>query len=220
MKLGELHPALFVERLNRFVCTVELGGRRLKVLLRNTGRLRELLVPGRKVFVRKKSTGKYSYELILVEFEGRLVCVDSHLPPKLLIEYLLKESYPWYVDTYRTEFKLNSSRFDLLLNDRVLIETKSVNLVLNSTALFPDAPTPRGRKHIEELMNSADLYEPAVVFVIQREDAQSFSPNRDTDPEFSELLGKFYRKGFTVKAFTCRVNVGEISIKDEVPVIF
>ncbi len=220
MKFRNLIPAEFVVRLNRFVCIVRLDGKEEKVLLRNTGRLKELLIPGRRVYVRHKNTGICRYELILVETDSSLVCVDSHLPPRLLVEYLLRNSDPWRVSDYRYEFKLNSSRFDLLLNQRILVETKSVNLVVNSIAMFPDAPTKRGRKHIEELMKNVHSYEPAIVFVVQREDACKFSPNHRTDPEFARFLRNFHSKGHTVKAFVCKVSVEEIFIWKEIPVIF
>ncbi len=220
MELGELIPARFLKRENRFVCLVELYGKPEKVLIRNTGRLGELLVPGRKVYLREKSTGKYRHELILVELESGLVCVDSHLPPKLLLEHLLKSSYPWEVKEYRYEYGVGNSRFDLLVNRKVLIETKSVNLVVDKTAMFPDAPTQRGRRHIEELIENARTYEPAVIFVVQREDAEKFTPNRETDPDFSSALERFAGEGFTVKAFACEVNLREITIKREIPVIF
>ncbi|EDP74603.1 DNA/RNA nuclease SfsA [Hydrogenivirga sp. 128-5-R1-1] len=220
MKLGELIPAKFLERENRFVCLVEVCGKPERVLIRNTGRLKELLVPGRKVYLREKNTGKYRHELILVELESGLVCVDSHLPPKLLLEHLLENSYPWKVKEYRYEYRVGNSRFDLLLNRKVLIETKSVNLVVDRTAMFPDAPTQRGRRHIEELMDNADKYEPAVVFIVQRKDAAKFTPNRGTDPDFSRALERFAREGFTVKAFLCDVKLEEIRVSREIPVIF
>ena len=218
MEFGELVEGEFLERINRFVCRVKVGGKETTALLRNTGRLKELLIKGRKVFLREKSTGKHRFELLLVETEGDLVCVDSHLPPKLLVEYLRKSSYPWELRTYRYEPKVGRSRFDLLLNDVVLVETKSVNLVIDSVALFPDAPTERGRRHLLELIDLSNLYEPAVVFVVQHPDAELFSPNWDTDPDFSRALKKFYELGFTVKAFLCEVRLKEIYIKKEIPV--
>lgn len=218
MKFDPLIPARFLERLNRFVCLVDLKGKEEKALIRNTGRLSELLQRGKRVYLREKASGKYGFELLLVEHPKTLVCVNSHLPPKLLVEYLSKSGYPWELKSYRFEFPLGGSRFDLLINDRVLIETKSVNLVVDGKALFPDAPTIRGKRHVEELMNLADSFEPAVIFVVQREDAESFGPNWKTDPEFSESLKEFGRKGYRIHAFGCRVTLEEIYIERELPV--
>ena len=219
MNLGTLIRAEFIERLNRFVCSVNLRGTQTKVLLRNTGRLAELLKPGAEVFLREKNSGKYSYELVLVRYNGELVCVDSHLPPKLLVEYLKKTSYPWEMKECKQEFSMGGSRFDLLLNNKVLIETKSVNLVRDRVAVFPDAPTKRGLKHIMELSKTYPKYEPAVVFVIQRADADKFSPNWDTDPKFSKALLDFYRQGFKVFAFLCKVSTNDIHISREIPLL-
>ncbi len=218
MEFGDLVEGEFLERLNRFVCRVKVGGKETTALIRNTGRLRELLVEGRKVFLREKSTGKHSFELLLVEGRDSLVCVDSHLPPKLLVEHLRRRGLPWKLDTYRFEPKIGRSRFDLLLNGSILVETKSVNLVKDSVALFPDAPTERGRRHILDLIELSEHYRPAVVFVIQRSDAKIFSPNWEMDERFSEALREFSEKGFSVKAFLCEVNLKEIYIKGEVPV--
>lgn len=220
MELGELTPATFVERLNRFVCLVNLNNKLEKVLIRNTGRLKELLTPGREVYLRYKEGGKYRHELLLVRLDKTLVCVDSHLPPKLLVEYALKTGYPWKPVDYKYEFRVGTSRLDLLINKRILVETKSVNLVIDGTAMFPDAPTTRGSKHIEELIRSADTYKPEIVFIVQREDALRFTPNKTTDPVFSEALKRFSSMGFTVRAFVCRVNLEEITIKEEIPVIY
>ncbi len=218
MKLGKTFPATFLERINRFVGRVEIKGREESALIRNTGRLKELLRPGTRVFLREKSTGKHRYEILLVSTGDHLVCIDSHLPPKLLAEHMREKSHPWKAQNIRFEPKVGNSRLDLLINSKILIETKSVNLVINRTALFPDAPTPRGTRHLRDLMESHPNYTPAVVFVIQRPDATSFSPNTETDPAFSETLKEFARKGHTIKAFRCEVNPDEIYIKDEVPV--
>ncbi len=218
MKLGKTFPATFLERINRFVGRVEIEGREEKALIRNTGRLKELLKHGAEVFLREKSTGKYRYEILLVSTGKHLVCIDSHLPPKLLAEHIKARGYPWRYQNIRFEPKVGSSRLDLLINSRILVETKSVNLVRDKTALFPDAPTLRGTRHIEELIKAHPTYTPAVVFVIQRPDATAFSPNKETDPVFSKTLKEFACRGHTIKAFRCEVNPDEIYIKEEVPV--
>ena len=219
MELGELVEGEFVERVNRFVCRVKVREKETTALLRNTGRLRELLVRGRKVFLREKASGKHRFELLLVEADNKtLVCVDSHLPPRLFAEYLRRNARPYKAEVFRFEPKIGGSRFDLLIDGRLLVETKSVNLVRDSVALFPDAPTERGRRHILELIELFPAYEPALIFVIQRPDAELFSPNWETDPEFSEALKRFRDLGFTVKAFLCEVSPREIYIKGEVPV--
>jgi len=220
MHIGTLVPARFLSRLNRFVCSVILRGKEEPVILRNTGRLKELLVEGSEVYLKPKNSGRYSYELFLVRTDRGLVCLNAQLTPKLLIEYMLATAKPWRVQNIRCEWRFGRSRFDLLVNETVVIEVKSVTLVKEGTALFPDAPTLRGRKHLQDLLRLPEPYRPAVVFVIQREDAERFAPNRETDPEFAERLELCHRQGLTVKAFLCRVTEEEISVQRELPVIF
>ncbi len=216
MKIGKLLPARFLLRINRFVCEVYTRKGKEKVLLKNTGRLEELLVEGAEVFLKRKNKGKYNYELFLVKKGKTFVCVNSHITPQLVVEYLLaKKSIK-----VRREIKIDRRRIDLLINDRELIETKSVNLVKESVALFPDAPTKRGTEHIVKLMEVSKIYRPAVFFVVQREDATRFSPNFNVDEVFSKTLFEFYKKGFKVKAFLCKVSLEQIYINKEIPVIF
>jgi len=148
------------------------------------------------------------------------VCVNAHLPPELLTEYMEAEAQPWKLHSLRNEWRFGQSRFDLLVNGNIVVEVKSVTLVRNGTAMFPDAPTPRGRKHLRELLKLPEPYRAAVVFVVQREDAEQFAPNAETDPEFARLLHLFSLRGFTLKAFGCRVTREEIRINRELPVIF
>ncbi len=218
MKFPPLVKGTFMKRLNRFVCEITVGREKTTALLRNTGRLGELLKEGGEVYLREKEGGKHPYELILVKGSDSLVCVDSHLPPRLLYEYLTEMGRPWRVHEVRFEYRVGDSRFDLLINGEVLVETKSVNLVKNGTALFPDAPTERGARHVEHLMALKDKYHPALVFVVQREDAECFSPNREMDPRFSDFVRRFAEEKLPVHAFLCRVDLDGIYIWKEIPV--
>ena len=212
MKLPELKEAIFIRRLNRFVAEVSLEGRNLLAHVRNTGRLTELLKPNNKVYLKEKSSGKYRFEIFLVQGQNSLVCVDSTIAPKLYAEKL---GIP-----VRFEPKFGQHRFDLLYSSTV-VETKSVNLVENEVALFPDAPTERGTRHVYKLMEvSKQGFKPELVFVVQREDAKVFSPNYKVDGKFSEAVRLFYESGHTVKAYLCKVSLREIIIDREIDVIF
>jgi len=212
MKFPELIPAKFLRRLNRFVGEVSIEGKRVFAHIRNTGRLTELLKPGNTVFLKEKHSGKYPFELLLVDMGSSLVCIDSTITPKLYAEFL---NLP-----VRFEPKFGEHRFDLMYDNRV-VETKSVNLVEDGVALFPDAPTVRGRKHIQKLIElSGQGFEPQLIFVVQREDALAFSPNYKVDKPFSEAVQDFYSRGLTVRAFLCNISLREISISRELKVIF
>ncbi len=215
MRFPTLIDGTFIRRINRFVCEVKLGKDKVKALLRNTGRLSELLKEGSKVYLARKSSGKLPFELLLVETPDSLVCVNSHIPPLLVEEFLREKGF---TGRLKKEVKVGKSRIDLLINDEKLVETKSVNLVKNGVALFPDAPTLRGTKHIEDLLAVKDRYSVGVYFVIQRSDAKAFSPNWETDRRFSQTLMRGSREGLEVKAFLCEVDLRGIKIVEEVDV--
>ncbi len=220
MRVGNLIRASFIKRLNRFVGEVHLGGKREKVLIRNTGRMRELLTEGREVYLRAKNSGKLRYELFLVSVGNSLVCINSHIAPSLFMEWAKGRGFPEEVHHVKREPRIGSSRFDLLINSRWLVEVKSVNLVKEGVAMFPDAPTIRGKRHVEELIKLRKAYRPLLVFVILREDAVAFSPNCQTDPGFCEALKKYISTGLDLKILKCDVSPESIIVSDEeVPLI-
>ena len=210
MKFPPLKPAIFVRRLNRFVGEVFLEGRLVKALIRNTGRLRELLWRGNTVFIREKQGGKYRYEILLVRSEKSLVCIESHYANALFEEYLLQRG----VKNIKREYSIRGKRFDFLIGNTV-VEVKSVNLVKGGIAMFPDAPTKRGAEHIKILTSLPRGLKPLLVFVCQREDCSDFQPNCETDPEFCKAFYKYLEKGYPVKVFRCKVSLKEITIVEE-----
>ena len=213
MKFPNLKPATFVRRINRFVGEIYLGGRLVKALVRNTGRLSELLKFGNTVFVREKTSGKYAYEILLARSEKSLVCVESHYANLLYEEYLLEKG----VRDFKREYFYKGKRFDFLVGN-TLVEVKSVNLVRDRVAMFPDAPTVRGTEHLKVLANLSGDFNPLLVFVCQREDCESFRPNCETDPKFCLAFYEYLRKGYPVKAFRCKVSLREIHIVEEIDV--
>ncbi|MCX7989606.1 MAG: DNA/RNA nuclease SfsA [Aquificaceae bacterium] len=211
MSFPELKEAEFKERLNRFVGLVELKGKTFSAYIRNTGRLKELLYAGNRVFLAERGTGKHPFEIVLAEYEEHLVCIDAHITPKLYAESLCAPVI--------FEPSFEGVRFDLLLEERP-VEVKSVNLVRKGVALFPDAPTKRGKRHLEKLIElSKRDYNPLLVFVVQREDGEFFSPNWEVDPDFSKALLRYISLGLEVRAYRCSVNLKEIKLKEEIPVI-
>ncbi len=210
MEFPPLIEGFFLERLNRFVGTVYINGEQEKAYIRNTGRLEELLFEGNSIYVKAKRGGLYRYEILLAKSRDTLVCIDSHIASKLYAEYLKADL------TFEPTF--GKHRFDLMHGNTV-IEVKSVNLVKNRIALFPDAPTKRGKEHLSHLMKLAQVgYLPQVVFVVQREDAYAFSPNWQTDENFSKALKEFISKGYPAKAYKCDVSLKEITLKEEIPI--
>ena len=224
---GELVEGRFVARDNRFRVTVEVGGQQLWAHLPNSGRLGELLVSGRKVvLVHRAAKGrKTSYDLNLVEMEGRWVSVDARLPNDLVEEALRSgrlaplAGYP----ILRREVPHGRSRFDFQLTgpDKppCLVEVKSVTLVLDGLGCFPDAVTLRGRRHLNELAEAAEAgHRAAVVFCVQRDDASGLRPHDEADPGFGRALREAARHGVEIYAYACRVDPGRIEITHPLPV--
>ena len=224
MKLrGELVDALFVRRLNRFAAEVQLDGRLVPVHLPNSGRMRELLVPGVEALVAScPGPRKTAYDLLMVRHAALWVGVDSRLPARLLEEALaagLSGLGPFY--SIRREVPYGESRLDLLglgPDGSCFIETKSVNLVQDGVALFPDAPTLRGTRHLLELRRAAESgHRSAVVFVVQRDDASSFRPFEAADPLFAATLREVAGV-VDVLAYCCEVSRGEMRISRPISV--
>jgi sugar fermentation stimulation protein A len=215
-------------RQNRFVVIADCGGTHVRAHLPNTGRLSEILVPGRSVYLSPANGPhrKTSYTLLLADLDGRLICLDSMAANAVAFELLRSGDFP-HISLYseiRREVTREHGRYDLVLSGESLpdfiVEVKGVNLVREGHAMFPDAPTERGRRHIMGLTRArAGGERAAIVFVIMRNDAVSFSPNDITDPAFGVVLREASDTGVEVYAFACRVDMMGMKIDRQVPVI-
>jgi sugar fermentation stimulation protein A len=219
---------VFVKRINR--CTVEVKVKNLnfKAYLPNSGRLSELLIPGRKVFLtrrKEKSNLKTSLTLIGVQLkDGVKVSVDSRVPNRLLAQALgqcdLKEFEGFKISSVEPTFR--KVRFDFLLkNDSGLnffVEVKSCTLSKNGAAMFPDAPTIRGKKHVEALIEALNEgNRSAIIFLAQRQDVKIFKPNRETDPAFPETLEEAWRRGVKIYAYKASYDGKTITLLGRIP---
>ena len=226
-----LHPFLkearFVARPNRFVALMDRDGQETMVHVANSGRLGELLHPDNRMLLAPAAAGaarKTAFDLALVEFGGVLVSVDSRIPNSLLRESIEAGSLARFTgyDHLAGEVTVGDSRLDIVLSGeegRCYIEAKSVTLVEGGVALFPDAPTERGRKHLGTLSRAAKEGDrAAVVFVIQRPDASSFAPNEEADPQFSRALREAAEAGVEVYAYRCNVDRRRIELSTSIPV--
>ncbi len=212
--------------MNRFRVTVRMAGDEVDAHLPNSGRLTELLTRGRACWVApvRGRQRKTAYDLKLVEYGGVLVSVDARLPNPLLAE-ALEERRLGPFEAYRTfdrEVSLGESRVDfrlLMPGGTLWIETKSVTLVEDGCARFPDAPTTRGTRHVRELLDAAAKGDrAAIVFVVQRIDAYRFAPHDGADPAFGEALRSAADGGVGIYAWTCRVSREAIAIAQRIPV--
>ena len=213
MKYTEIVAAEFIERPNRFIAYVELMGERTKVHVKNTGRCRELLTDHAKVYLERSrnETRSTAYDLVAVEKEGRLVNMDSNAPNKVVGEWLRAGGLYRDVSLVRPEKTFGSSRFDFYVESesgkKAFIEVKGVTLEREGVAAFPDAPSERAVRHVEELiMACGQGYEAYLLFVIQMKGVRVFCPNDATHPAFGEALRAAAGGGVGVYAYDCRVT--------------
>lgn len=225
MRYTNIEKGTFIDRPNRFIAHVEIAGRIETVHVKNTGRCRELLRPGVTVYVEKsgKPERKTAWDLISVEKGERLINMDSQAPNKLVKEWIEKGNVFENVTKIKPEYTYGSSRIDLYVeadNKKILIEVKGVTLEENDVVRFPDAPSERAVKHVNELVNAVrEGYEAYVFFVVQMRGARMFTPNTDTHPEFAEALKDAACAGVQVAAYGCAVTENEIEICEKVPVV-
>ena len=226
MRFGNLVEGRFVRRLNRFAALVNVAGADRLVHVANSGRMEELLVEGYPVHL-KPAPGdrrKTAFDLPLVNLGHTLVSADARLPNALVYEALEEgrlAQFAGYQSLLR-EVTYGDSRLDLVVKGRrgkCFIEVKSVTLVVDSVGLFPDAPTTRGTKHVLCLSRAAqEGHRAAVIFVVQRQDAEAFSTNDDADPEFGVALRRAMEEGVEAYAYKCHVTRSEIVLADQLQV--
>ena len=229
MKYDRIYEGIFLERPNRFIAYIEIDGSRETVHVKNTGRCAELLVPGARVYVQKSDNPKRKtkWDLIAVWKGRRLINMDSQIPNALVREWLEEteegRAFLPGVTYLKPEFTFGNSRIDLYAeagDRKVLIEVKGVTLEEDGVVRFPDAPSERAVKHVEELAGAVKKgYEAVAFFVVQMEGVDFFTPNTDTHPAFGEALKRAAAAGVKVTAWDCHVESSSISIQREVPVV-
>ena len=225
MHYDRIQKAIFKDRPNRFIAHVLIDGKEETIHVKNTGRCAELLIPGCTVYVQKSDNPqrKTQWDLIAVEKNTRMINMDSQIPNYVVKEWLEKGNLFEKNAFIRPETTYGNSRFDIYIENngrKAFIEVKGVTLEDNGVVRFPDAPSDRAVKHVEELIEAVkDGYEAFIFFVIQMKDVKYFTPNMDTHAAFGEALRKAASKGVKVLAYDCDVTSEDITIKDAVPVI-
>ena len=215
MKYREITEGWFIDRPNRFIAHVEIDGREETVHVKNTGRCRELLKPGAAVCleVSDNPRRKTKYDLISV-FKENLgwVNIDSQAPNKVVREWLEKQDY----DLIKPEYKYGDSRIDFYMEKdgrKYLMEVKGCTLEIDGIGYFPDAPTQRGVKHLQELTRaSGEGYECTAAFVIQMEGVTEVRPNIKTHPQFGQALEEAEAAGVRIMCLQCRVGKDTLEI--------
>ena len=229
MKYENIRSATFINRPNRFIAECDLSGERVVAHVKNTGRCKELLVPGATVYL-DEPTGKArrtKYDLVAVQKicsngSKKLINMDSQLPNQVVYEFLKEGNlYPDATDI-RREFTVGKSRFDFRIDEgeqTTFLEVKGVTLENDGVALFPDAPTERGVKHIEELIAlKKQGYGAAIFFVIQMKGISEFRPNDLTHPAFGDALRRAHSDGVKIYAYDCIVTPEQVTLDKPVEV--
>lgn len=226
MKYMNTFTAQFERRLNRFIAEVFIDGVAEQVHVKNTGRLKELLKPGVQVVLEKSDNPnrKTKYSLIAVDKEGEWVNIDSQAPNKVAYEALdaglISEFGP--LDNMKQEVTYGGSRFDVYVENKLekgFIEVKGVTLEKNGVAMFPDAPTSRGTKHVLELIKAREEgYSATVLFIIQMKGCHKFAPNQAMDQAFTDALVQASRAGVQILAYDSIVKKDELVLDQAVPV--
>ena len=226
MKYNNIVEGRFIERPNRFIAKVEIGKVTETVHVKNTGRCRELLVKGTTVYLEKSNNPerKTGYDLIAVLKNGKtLINMDSQIPNAVTEEWLRKGNLFSKDAVIRREVTHNKSRFDFYIEEggrKIFLEVKGCTLETDGIARFPDAPTERGVKHINELIDCVNEgFEAYILFVIQMKGIKHFEPNDKTHSAFGDALRNAESKGVNILAYDCNVTKDTIEIDKEIKVL-
>ena len=230
MKYNKIVKAKFIERPNRFVAYCDINGKVEKVHVKNTGKCRELLVPGYEVYLEESNNPSRAtkYSLIAVQRENKLINMDSQVPNKMVYEALKDKSlvlpgFDEEITLLKPEKTYGNSRFDVYIEGKIkkaFIEIKGCTLEIDGVVKFPDAKTERGVKHVRELIKAREEgYLAYIIIVIQMEDVLYFTPNIEMHKEFGDVLKEADAKGVKILAYDSIVNIDEIKLNKPVKVI-
>jgi len=217
----------FIERPNRFIAIVDIEGKRNTVHVKNTGRCKEILIPGAEVFMQYNPSPnrKTNYSLISVKKGETIINIDSQVPNKVVYDAIISNKIEALhgLSLLKREVPYKASRFDLYFESHYkkgFVEVKGVTLEENAIAMFPDAPTERGTRHIYEMIDAVkEGYEGYIFFLIQMKGTNIFKPNYLMDPAFSEALKTASQNNVKVLAYDCVVTVDSIEISSKIPII-
>lgn len=225
MKYNNIVEGKFIKRINRFIAEVEIDDTIETVHVKNTGRCKELFIKGAIVYLQKSDNPdrKTKYSLISIYKKDMLINIDSQVPNYVVFENIIKGRIEGFkdIEEAKREVKYGNSRFDIYYKRNNgaegFIEIKGVTLENNGIAMFPDAPTERGRKHINEMIKAVEEgYEGNIFFLIQIENINTFTPNDKTDPKFGQTIRKAYEKGVNVYVYNCINSKNSIDLDEKI----
>lgn len=224
MKYTGIYEGTFIKRINRFIAHVYIDGKLEVVHVKNTGRCQELFIEGRTVYLEKSNNPnrKTKYSLIAIYKDNKLINIDSQVPNQVIYEAIEDGTIEGFKElTYlKREQTYGHSRFDIYYetkSSKGFIEVKGVTLENEGLAMFPDAPTTRGTKHVNELIQGQEEgYQNYIFLLIQLKEVHQFKPNKVTDPDFSKALKKAHESGVIVKCFNSIITKNSIEVHEEI----
>lgn len=225
MRYENIVRGRFILRENRFIARVDIDGKTEVCHVKNTGRCKELLVKDAEVFLEpsKDPNRKTKYSLVAVNKKGRLINMDSQAPNKAVEEALKAGKIFENVTFLKRECKYKDSRFDFYIEQgdiRTFIEVKGVTLENNNIVSFPDAPSERAVKHVNELAEAVkEGFKACILFVVQMKDIEYFTPNEKNHKEFALALKNAYKNGVDIIAYDCSVSECEMILRDRIRVV-
>lgn len=217
--VNNIIKATFLRRVNRFVAQVEVDGKILNVHVADTGRLKEILREGRTVYITQKEDGKTEGKLLFAQMEDGLILLNTFYHSKIASMVIRDYMFKGQNIELKPEFKYRDSRIDFLVNDKILVEVKGCNLLVDNFCLFPDAPTTRGTKHLKHLIDSIkDGYKP-ILLILAFRDCDCFFPNIKTDKNFTDTFKEAINAGLEVNIFKIKIDQSfRVKIDDKIPV--
>ena len=225
MRYSHIRKGEFLRRPNRFIAHVLLNGEEVICYVKNTGRLKELLLPGATVFLEESdnTARKTRFDLVAVMRGDAVVNIDSQAPNQAVGDWLRKGGLFEDVSHVKAETRYGASRFDFYIESasgrKAFLEVKGVTLLQEDVARFPDAPTTRGIKHIEELVKCIeDGYEAYILFLLEMKGSRWMEPNDATHPAFGKALREAAAKGVNVLAYDCIVTPDRLEVDQPVEV--
>lgn len=229
MKYNKIVEGIFLERPNRFIAKVLIDGKEETVHVRNTGRCKELLIPGAKIILEDCSHNvnrKTKYSLIAVWKANKLINMDSQVPNKVVFDAIEQDHINNIsnVSFIKREVTFGKSRFDIYFESgdkKGFVEVKGVTLEKDGISMFPDAPTDRGRKHVLEMIESVkEGYRGIIFFLIQMDKVNLFKLNWEMDPKFSQAVKLASENGVEIMAYDAIVSPNSISIGNDIDISF
>lgn len=225
---GNFIEGIFLNRPNRFIAEVDVNGKVVICHVKNTGRMTEILTPGKKCYIMeaKNLNRKTKYDLISIEHAGIIVNLDSQIPNKVIADGFLNSEIRGLEnpDGILREVAVGKSRLDMKVvkgERQLFVEVKGVDLIKNKNhAMFPDAVTVRGTRHLRELEEIVKLgFDAMVIFLIAREDAIDFRPHYEMDPVFSDTFYEVLKTGVEARAYLTNVGYNFIELGKEIPIL-